>query len=216
MVVTLVTEDGSAKTDANGYIDLPFALAWHTNSGNDYWVSGADVNDTKRTTAIIRATFYIEKRFKPRYRGLRQTVEQSLGWPRIGAFDDDSFNLFGIPAQLMNATAEYALRALWYQTLAPDPIRTAPAENFTTAPPTSQTDLIIGPVKSKTDKVGPLESSVTYDGLAQLSLMAQNTTRASQSNMVNDIYLPEYPEADLWMTQLLRSPASGTRLIRGS
>ncbi len=80
----------------------------------------------------------------------------------------------------------------------------------------STQDLILGPVRMKLEKVGPLEEETEYDGFSQLAAVNANTTRSAQTSMVNDFNIPEYPEADLWLEQLVRNPATGTRLIRGS
>lgn len=220
MTVTLIVEVGNADPTANAYVSLANALAYHTNQGNTFWVSGTigsvAITDDQRSSAIIRATSFVEMRFKRRYRGLRQTVEQALGWPRIGAFDDDNFTIFGVPYQIMNAVNEYALRALWYQSLAPDPMRTVPVQDFSQTSNPGQQDLILGPVRTKTERIGPLEERTSYDGLAQRALQDERTTRAAQSGVVNDYFIPEYPAADLWMEQIIRNPSSGTRLVRGS
>lgn len=330
----LVEEDGSGKIDSNSYWDVDSIVTYLSNKGvldiNNY-------NANQIARGAISSTAYIEKRFKRRYRGLRQSVDQSLGWPRIGAFDDDNFTIFGIPPQLTWAQAEYTIRACRLGVLAPDPLRTAPAADFSQPVPgltpgtnkltatanfadgeqimigqriyTMQTvltmvdgniliggtlvasllnimhainddggvagtdyfvtqadenvvatatltqllvedmqpgannvttsttaahatwasatltgysnvpvnqDLILGPVRTKIEKVGPLEEETEYDGLSQLATINANTTRSAQTSMVNDFYIPEYPEADLWLEQLVRNPATGTRLIRGT
>ncbi len=211
-MVNLIVENGGGLPNANAYIDVAFADQWHDDRGHDWW---ATLSDDKKAQSIIKATFYMEQRFKKRYRGLRQQVEQALGWPRIGAFDDDSFLLFAVPSQIMWACAEYALRAAWYKTLAPDPIRHAPSEDFSQPPPSDpdHIDIIIGPVRSKTERVGPLEEMTTYDGI---NMIDRQTTRSVQTGMVDDFYIPEYPEADLWLDQVLRNSATGTRLVRGT
>ncbi len=212
MVVTLVVENGGGLPNANAYISNAFAAQWHSDRGNDFW---STLTPDQQNSAIIKATFYMEQRFKKRYRGLRQQVEQALGWPRIGAFDDDSFLLFGVPSQIMWACSEYALRAAWYKTLSPDPMRHVPFQDFSGDPPTdpNHPDVVIGPVRSKIDRVGPLEEATTYDGINQRD---KETTRSVQTGVVDDFWIPEYPEADLWLDQVLRNSATGTRLIRGT
>lgn len=336
----MIVEDGSAKTNSNSYWDVESIVTYLTNKGV---LDIENYTENQIARAAISSTFYIEKRFKRRYRGLRQTVEQALGWPRIGAFDDDSFSIFGVPSQIQWALAEYTIRAARIGVLAPDPMRTVPTQDLSqpstgltpgtatltvsanlgdgdvvvigtrsytlqaaltagdghvhlgasavatlnnlsnaindaggtpgtdynvtqgdpnvTASVTSLTtlvvqstlatanlvgvfyapagtsfaswgsgvtklsgfsnnpvtpDLILGPVRSKVQKIGPLEDSTTYDGLSQRAIQDERTTRAAQSGIVNDYYIPEYPEADLWIEQLVRNPATGTRLIRGS
>lgn len=462
----MIVEDGSAKVNSNAYWDIDSTLNYLLNQGYLDW---ENYTQDQQARAIIAATSYIEKRFRRRFRGLRQSVEQALGWPRIGAFDDDSFTIFGVPFQIQFACAEYAIRAARLGVLAPDPFRTAPPQdlsqptpgltvgtdkltatanfnvgdtitiglrtytfvsanpsvdgqvlvggtlaaslnnlfncinntaniatglftttanfnpgdtvtigyttyffvsalnptivtaqmpqvligvnaaatlenwasavnfsggiketyyalgpdsnvtatftsntllatantiinlqNFNNVNPiqvaltanttagtwaysrlvlsggngtnyfTNQADtnvvasvsptaltitsnrsnansiptvytpsgssaaswatgtvtgfsnnpvipqIVVGPVRTQTQKVGPLEESRTFDGMAQRAAQDERTTRAAQSGIVNDYYLPEYPEADLWIEQIVRNPATGTRLIRGS
>lgn len=213
MAVTLTVEDGSGLPNANAYIDVAFADDWHTNMDHGFWLT---LNTDAKSSSIVKATMYMDQRFKKKYRGLRQAVEQALGWPRIGAFDDDSFVLYAIPYQIQRACAEYALRAAWYKTLSPDPLRHVPSQDFSSFPLSSdaeQPDLILGPVRSKTQRVGPLEEVTTYDGA---NLRDKDTTRAVQTGIVDDWSIPEYPEADLWLDQVLRNSATGTVLTRGS
>jgi hypothetical protein len=116
----MIVEDGSGFTTSNAYWDVDSVASYLRNNGYLDW---ANYTQDQQARAIIRSTMYIEKRFKRKYRGIRQTVEQALGWPRIGAFDDDNFTIFGIPYQLQFALAEYAIRAARYGVLAPDPLR---------------------------------------------------------------------------------------------
>lgn len=209
---TLVVETGSGLPDANAYIDVAFADEWHDNQGNEFW---GNLSDDRKASSIIKATMYMDQRFKRRYRGLRLAVDQALGWPRIGAYDDDSFVLFSVPYQIERACAEYALRAAWYKNISPDPIRTVPDQDFAqNTPPASQDPLIIGPAKNITEKVGPLEESVTYDTTAHMGV--PYPSRSIQTNVVDDFYIPQYPAADMWMEQVLRNSATGTRLVRGT
>lgn len=127
----LIVEQGQGLPGANAYITVEYADEYHDNMGHDFWTQ---LTRNQKMSCIIRATMYIDQRFKRRYRGLRQGVDQSLGWPRIGAYDDDSFVLFGVPYQIERACAEYALRASYYQQLAPDPLRTVPSQDFRSPP----------------------------------------------------------------------------------
>lgn len=457
----LVVEDGSGYTNSNAYWDVASVKSYLLNKGI---LDVQNYTNDQIARAIISATMYIEKRFKRRFRGLRQQVEQQLGWPRIGAFDDDNFTIFGVPYQIQFACAEYTIRALRLGVLAPDPLRTVPDEDLSqprpgvtyatqtftgtspstnfmnndtitignrvytfvnttpledgqvalgsslvyslinlgaainnsnnlatgvftatqnfldgdsvtigdrsyvfhtvlqefdgcvligastaasllnleeainntgdvgnnvyvtqddpnvTAVSTSSTltvtarvqftaagfvefqqspisvtltastgagswgsptliqepntnfyvlnadpnvtaqvtpttlvvtatnvqgnsvtvsttsaagawgagtlaggsytpsppSLILGPIRTRTQRIGPLEESESFDGLAALAIRDERTTRSAQSGIVNDYNLPEYPEADLWLEQIIRNPSSGTRLVRGS
>jgi hypothetical protein len=78
----MIVEDGSAKIDANAYWDVDAVTEYLVNKGITDWTN---YTQNEQARAIISASFYIEKRFRRRYRGLRETVEQAFGWPRIGS-----------------------------------------------------------------------------------------------------------------------------------
>lgn len=124
----LIVEDGSGYTTSNAYWDVASVRKYMRDKG----VTDIDnyTND-QVARAIISSTWYIEKRFKRRYRGMRQQLSQQLGWPRIGAFDDDNFTIFGVPYQIQFACAEYTIRALRLGVLAPDPLRRVPDQDLT-------------------------------------------------------------------------------------
>lgn len=203
MTILLIPEDGNGLPTANCYDTLANVSAYHVNRGNDYW---ANVPTESQKACIIRATDYIEKRFTRNFRGFRMQRDQALAWPRLAAYDNDKFALIGVPARLAKAMAEYALRAAIYNVLAPDPLRPVPKEDMSNVltPLGDQTNLIVGPVRAKTQKVGPIETVVTYDSPAQFKKGAGGgDSRAVQSNVVNDIMIPMYPEADLLIEDLL-------------
>jgi hypothetical protein len=201
--------------NANAYADLAFVDTHHLDRGNTAWATFIQAD---RESAIIRATDYIDKRFGKKFRGIRQTKGQSLEWPRLDAFDDDGYLLSGvdeIPRNLQKASAEYALRALIYMTLAPDPSLPVPAQDMTDPTFTRETDVITGEVTRKRDKVGPLEEERWYETRAQvIARRLAAGSRSLQSTLLNDFNIPEYPEADLWIEELIRS-SMNIRLARG-
>lgn len=134
-----VQNDSGGINNANGYVTVVEFKAYHDDRGNDY--SGN--SDTVISKAIVRATDYLDKRFK--FVGERGRVEQRTSWPRIDAEDSDGICRFGIPSEVKEATAEYALRAL-DGALAPDPARDATGQVVT----------------SKSESVGPISESVSY------------------------------------------------------
>lgn len=210
---TIVADAGASN--ANAYADLSFVDTYHDDRGNTAWATFAQAD---RESAIIRATDYIDKRFGKRFRGYRNAKSQSLEWPRYDAFDDDGYLLSGvdeIPRNLMKAMAEYALRALAYMVLAPDPPLPIPEQDMTDPTFTRETDVITGEVTRKRDKVGPLEEERWYETRAQVIQRSLGAgARSVQSSLLNDFNIPEYPEADLWIEELIRS-SMVIRLRRG-
>lgn len=210
-----IPDDGTGLDTANAYIPQVFADQYHSNAGNDYW---GTIADNLKQFAIVRSSAYVDKRFGPKFRGTRRRRTQGLMWPRLGAYDNDGFYIDTIPTQIMAAVCEYAMRAVYYNVLAPDPQRPVPGQDMTVSPgpSTDPDDVITGQVQVITEKVGPLETSTRYITNAEIIGKSKvGDTRAPQSFLVNDFFIPEYPEAELWIEALLRSPFGTATLTRG-
>lgn len=156
-----VQNDAGTVTNANAYITVAEFKTYHDDRGNSY---GDPVPaDSVIERAIVRATDYVDTRFNyigelpPRY---------ATAWPRISAIDPTGYLISGVPPAVKEACAEYALRAL-DGSLFPDPERDTSGRLL----------------DSKTEKVGPIESSVTYS--------------AASGSVEN----PIYPVADLKLTR---------------
>lgn len=201
--MAFLVEDGSGITGANAYTDRATAKIHHDDRGNSVW---NDFGGSQQEAAIVRASDYIDKRFGRRFRGFRQLKEQGLKWPRLDAFDDSGYLLNDVPEQILMATAEYALRALLCGVLAPDPLLPVPKQSFESGNTDRDPDVITGEVIRRKDVVGPLEEERWYQSASQTT--AKNLgagAKSVQSSLVNDFSIPEYPEADLWIEELLTS-----------
>lgn len=213
--MAFLLEDGTGIEGANAYIDVSYYRTHHIDRGN---AAEADFSDSETQAAIIRSSEYVDKRFGKMFVGLRRTKRQGLEWPRINAFDSDGFLLSGpdrVPRNLEKAVAEYALRALICGVLAPDPLHPVPKQDLTDSTAVRDPDVITGEVTRRRDKVGPLEEERWYETRART--LARNLgagARGVQSSTLNDINIPEYPEADLWIEELLRSSMNAS-LVRG-
>ncbi len=213
--MAFVLENGSGTAGANAYIALQFFRDHHTDRAN---TAHTDFTDTDAMAGIIRASEYVDKRFGVRFVGLRKIKGQGLEWPRLDAFDADGYLLSGVddlPRQLEKAVAEYSLRALICGVLAPDPILPVPKQNLTDSSGTRPAQGDTGQVTRRKDKVGPLEEERHFETTSQAA--GRNLglgARSVQSSLLNDFNIPEYPEADLWLEELLRSSQVG-RLVRG-
>ena len=213
--MALVVEDGTGIATANGYVSQAFVDTHHADRNNTVWV---DFTAPERDAAIIRATDYIDKRFGRRFVGIRRGKEQGLEWPRLDAFDYDGFLLTSvdaIPRQLQKACAEYALRAALCGVLSPDPLPPVPKQSMETGAAARDTDVVTGEVIRKRDKVGPLEEERWFESRSQTigKNLAAGATSV-KSSLVNDFVIPEYPEADMWLEELLNS-SMNLRLVRG-
>lgn len=112
--MALVVEDGTGKTDAESYISVADATAYHAARGNSAWAGLA--SDTVREQMLRRATDYMEQAYAIQWKGERVTDTQALSWPRScvpGVASDI------VPLAVSRACAEMALRAISGD-LAPD------------------------------------------------------------------------------------------------
>lgn len=133
-------EDSGAVTGANAYIDATFFKSYHKDRGT--LPDGLETSTIN--AAIIRATDYLDARFN--FVGEKEQRVQTTQWPRSDAYDIDDHIVFGIPFEVKNATAEYALIAL-SQEINPNPDRDDTGRS----------------VLEKYERVGPLEERTLYD-----------------------------------------------------
>lgn len=143
--MAFVSEDGTGLSNANSYSSVAYADAYFADRGILTW----DGTDALKENWLIRATDYIDLRFRSRFKGSPLTPTQALAFPRkiytVSCFPDD----------VKKACCEYALRAKT-GALAPDPV-------------VSET----GQVVSKTEeKVGPIEEKITFSANASNSTIA--------------------------------------------
>jgi len=212
--VSFIVEDGSGVAGSNAYDTVANIDTHHADRGTTDWTNFTTL---EKQQAIIRASDYIDKRFGRRFVGVRATKGQGNEWPRLSAFDQDGFLLSdvdAIPRQLTKAVAEYAVRAAVCGILAPDPPLPVPKQD--------PTDLANRPVQEDTgqitrrkDKVGPLEEERWFETTSQV--IGRNLAAGAtglKSGLVNDFLIPEYPEADMWLEELLRS-SMNIMLARG-
>ncbi len=212
--MAFVVEDGTGVAGSNAYIDIAFANSYHSDRGHNAWKTFAT---SKRQTAVIRATDYIEKRFNLKFKGHRSDpTGQSLSWPRRDVFDEDDYLLVHsdeIPKELQQATAEYAIRALLISELAPDPPLPTQTQDFSNT--TSQSgDITRGPLKKTTVNVGrgAVEQAKEYFTQAEINQFSSRSAFAG--GMVNGTNIPEYPGADLLLRRLIDT--GNRRTTRGS
>jgi hypothetical protein len=141
--VAIVVEDGTGLSTANSYLSVADAKVYWTDRGFVY----SGYTDPQIAVALIQATDYIEARYGSRFFGVRLVASQALSFPRSYLYDLAGNAISGVPARLEAATAEYAQRAL-VAALAPDPVFD---DTGTT-------------VMRKREKVGPIETDISYTG----------------------------------------------------
>lgn len=119
--MALIVEDGTGKADAESYISVSDASAYHSARGNTTW---ATMSSTEMEQAIRRATDYMQQAYRGRWQGFRVTTTQALDWPRQWVPFSDAGSLVyyannEIPKEVKNACAELAWKAAAGE-LAPD------------------------------------------------------------------------------------------------
>ena len=132
----LVVEDGTGLIDADTYVSVAEADAYHLLYGNAAWV---DIDAERKEVLLRRATRDLDIMFGSRYKGSVYITTQSLAWPRLVSYANS-----GISRYLKDAVSELALVEHTTDVLGPD--------DFS------------GNIKSTTKKVGALEKSVEYFG----------------------------------------------------
>lgn len=173
--MAFTVEDGTGVAGANAYIEVAFADAYFTDRAKTAWTG----DNAAKQAAIIQATDYIETRWGDKFKGSPEFLDprQPLGFPRLRLYDRAGQEVTGIPDKLKRATAEYALRALSGE-LMPDPT----------------TDASGAMVVGNRQKVGPIETEVTY-----AASMGVRT-------------LKPYPAADLLLKEYVQG--GGARAVR--
>lgn len=139
--MAFTVEDETGLDDANAYITIDEFEAYWDDRGYD----SSGVSDPNKQVAIIKATDYIENRYRTQFKGSKEFVGQALSFPRLNLYDLDGCLVSGLPNKLKFATAEYAKRALTAE-LAPDP--TVDASGFN--------------VISDRKKLGPIEKELHF------------------------------------------------------
>jgi Putative DnaT-like ssDNA binding protein len=201
--MAFLVEDGTGLAGSNSYCSVAEFEEHHTDRAQID--SGTEFTDAEIQAGLVNATDYIDKRFGRRFRGWRRKRTQALEWPRTNAFDDDDYLFPDLPTQLKKATNEYGLIVLRLaRNLAPIPTPGYPIIDPTTG---AVVDSASGAVTAKSEKVGPIEESTSYASTDSTGHPMTTTGNLTQR-------IPEYPQADLWIEEILES--TGDReLARG-
>lgn len=119
--MALITENGTGLANAESYISVIDATAYHAARGNAAWAALAD--DATREQMLRRATDFIEQLYRDRWAGYRVSLTQALSWPRYEAPVKDAHSpTFGnlrayypsdaVPTLVAKVCALLALRAI--------------------------------------------------------------------------------------------------------
>lgn len=203
--MAFTVETGAGLANANAYVSVQEFIDFFTDRGD----AVADTDSDLIQAAIIRATDYIDKRFGPVFKGEKEDEENGLEWPRLNAVykSGDVIPSDVIPVLLKKATYEYAKIAISMALL---PV---PTPNFNPLDPaTGQTTVNQGGSVIRTrEVVGPIEDEKWFS--TETWRLESQRAAGVYSNISSSYNLPEYPVADEWLRQLIRS-GQGTSLSR--
>lgn len=145
--MALVVEDGTGKSNADAYISTADVTTYLTarRVAADFATWTAADTPTKEI-AVRLATQWLDSRYQERWRGVKFDGAQALNWPR-DSVELDGFILSAsdLPQQLLDATAELALKVTDGDTLFADM-----ADE--------------GTVRSKAVRIGLISERVEYAG----------------------------------------------------
>lgn len=176
-------EDGTGIADANAYISVSEFREYHEDRGRV--VDAATYPDSQVEVAIIRATDFVERLYSHRWRGSGPYVSgQGLSWPR-SAYYENGIQVTDRPKKLIQAVAEYTLRAL-SSDLMPDP------DTFVESP---------GTVVMERTELGPIVEEKRYD----------TSSSSDGTRIVDGRPVPVYPEADFLLKDLITGSGSVMR-----
>lgn len=121
--MSLITEDGSARADAESLCSVAQADTYHAGRANSSWAS---LTTLEKEASLRRATDYMTI-YRLKWKGVRVSSTQALDWPRYDVrLEDVGFGRYTtlvpsntVPAEVVKATAEMALKAAASE-LAPD------------------------------------------------------------------------------------------------
>jgi hypothetical protein len=173
----VVQNDTGTSIGGNAYVDSTY-VDTYVSDRNFETSEWEDLDLEVKNAAIISASSYIDNSNMGKLKGIRLTEAQLTAFPRNGLTDYDGYTVEGLPELLKMATSEYAVRAAVGR-LAPD---------------VTYDDTGI-PLKSKKEKIGPIEETTVY-----------------QDDVLSPSQIRKYPEADMLLRQYI---FSANYVVRG-
>lgn len=106
--MAFTVEDGTIVEGANSYVSEDEADAYFADRQNFDWLSG------DKQSTLIKATAYIENRYRGKWKGRITDRYQPLAWPRRSVRDEEGRRVASdeIPQRLKDAVCEAAFRAV--------------------------------------------------------------------------------------------------------
>lgn len=106
MALTLVKETGAGLTTANSYATAAEGDTYHDKHA--YATTWTGATTANKEAALVMATRLLDEGIT--WAGTRNTKDQALEWPRVGAYDRGGWAIDNdeLPTLLVDATAEMA------------------------------------------------------------------------------------------------------------
>lgn len=104
MAITFNIETGDGSTDSTAYLSVEELKQYWDNIGYDY----TSFTEDRLKQYINRSSKLIDNTYMKQFNGVKSKQEQSLEWPRIGAYYADGWYIGAsvIPNELKNAVSE--------------------------------------------------------------------------------------------------------------
>ena len=116
--MTLIVEDGAAKSDAETYASVAQADVYCSARSITAW---AALTTAKKEVALRQAGDHMLQNYRSRWMGVRYTITQAQDWPRVGVSRADGSGSYRglvnyyatseVPAEVVRACIELAIRA---------------------------------------------------------------------------------------------------------
>lgn len=108
----MVVEDGTGLLDSNSYVSLEYADDYFSSHGFNKW---EELTESEKEVLMVNATDYVDNIFD--WKGIKETQEQSLAFPRSNLYTKDGYLVEGVPKQLKDAVCEAIKQMISNQTL---------------------------------------------------------------------------------------------------
>jgi hypothetical protein len=147
--MSLITEDGTGRPDAESYTSVAEADAYHNLRGNSLW---STITTEEKEQALRRGTDFLSETYRPLWKGYRLNGVQTLDWPRtfvyLEAFVHGAVGTYPylvasdiVPREVKNACCLMALKAAGGE-LSPDLKQGIKSKT-------------VGPIKTEYDQYSP-------------------------------------------------------------
>lgn len=165
--MALIEETGTGNAAANTYGNIAGADAYHLDFANAAW---AALTTQQKTAALLKATRYIDGKYRNSWRGNKTTVTQALCWPRMGV------NILDSPGSFLSGGGVGNYQAVLHPLTIPERLKHAVYEaaliaSTTELQPMLRTSIAsesITGVISTTFKQGATPGQVKYQVIDQL------------------------------------------------